>query len=542
MDRLRSPATPSQRAPSGVSVIIATYNHAHYLAAALDSVMAQTLSPDEIIVVDDGSTDDPSAVTEEYPNVLLKRQANAGLSAARNAGLKQASAQRVLFLDADDLLTPEALAAGVSCFDTHPSAGFVYGGHMRVDDHLIPIGGPRFTSVAEGAHARLLTGNHVGMHATVLYDRAKLLSAGGFDTRLRRCEDYDVYLRMSRLHPIASHSATVALYRIHGVNMSSNSSEMLRWAEYVLWLDRRRGFRNAAERRAWETGMKFWRRWYADEIIERAGHGASQRIASLARAMSLSPRHIAWRAVRAGWQRLPQHMVRPIRKLLGRSRKHLPLGTVDLGDLNRTQPVSIDFGWDRGKPIDRYYVERFLEQNAKDIRGRALEIGDASYCRRFGQEIEQQDVLHVSESAPQATIVGDLARAGTLPEAAFDSIVLIQTLHLIYDMKAAVEEVYRALKPGGILLLTVPGISPIDRGEWGHTWYWSLTGQAAQRLFSEVFGIGNFSVGVDGNVYAATCFLQGLVLEEVDRAKLDEGDPCYPVIVSVRARRLDAVI
>ncbi len=271
--------------------------------------------------------------------------------------------------------------------------------------------------------------------------------------------------------------------------------------------------------------------------MDRSGLGMPQRILGLVRALSLSPLHIARRVMRSGGRRLPPQAVRTIFKLLGRSRKHLPLGTVDLGDLDRTHPVSSDFGWDRGTPIDRFYVERFLEQNASDIRGRALEIGDASYCRRFGQEITRQDVLHVSPHAPQATIVGDLARAGTLPDAAFDVLAVIQTLHLIYDMKAAVEAMHRALKPGGTLLLTVPGITPIDGGEWRDTWYWSLTGQAAQRLFSEVFGVGNVTVKVDGNVYAATCFLQGLALDEVDRAKLDEFDPSYPVIVSVRAHR-----
>ena len=168
------------------------------------------------------------------------------------------------------------------------------------------------------------------------------------------------------------------------------------------------------------------------------------------------------------------------------------------------------------------------------IRGRALEIGDASYCRRFGR-VTHQDVLHVNAGAPEATIEGDLSQTGVLPLGVYDSMVITQTLHLIYDMPAAIKEMHSALKPGGVLLLTSPGISRIDRGDWKDTWYWLLAEASIRRLFSEAFGKENCTVGVHGNVYAATCFLQGLALEEVDRKKLDVLDPSFPLILTVRA-------
>jgi SAM-dependent methyltransferase len=214
-----------------------------------------------------------------------------------------------------------------------------------------------------------------------------------------------------------------------------------------------------------------------------------------------------------------------------------PLGRVRFGDFDRTSPISRDFGFDRGTPVDRYYVEAFLAAHSRDIRGRALEVGDASYCRQFGTGIVRQDVLHVSADNPGATIVGDLSVPGILPEGVFDCLVVTQTLHLIYDLRAAVAEMYRALKPGGVLLLTCPGISQVDRGEWGATWFWSITRPAAERMFADVFGAANVSVEARGNVYAAVCFLEGLALEEVDAAKLEVLDTCYPVIVTVRARK-----
>jgi SAM-dependent methyltransferase len=145
--------------------------------------------------------------------------------------------------------------------------------------------------------------------------------------------------------------------------------------------------------------------------------------------------------------------------------------------------------------------------------------------------------VHVHAGNPLATIVGDISRPGTLPRAAFDCIVLTQTLHLVWDMAAAVRELHAALKPGGILLLTVPGISQIDRGEWGEQWYWALTPAAVRRLLGEAFGEESVTVESHGNAYAATTFLQGLALSEVDRRKLDVLDEAYPVIVTAHATR-----
>ena len=154
-------------------------------------------------------------------------------------------------------------------------------------------------------------------------------------------------------------------------------------------------------------------------------------------------------------------------------------GQVRFGDLRRTTPISPDFGYARGGPVDRYYIEGFLARHAADIRGRVLEIGDASYTHRFGgSRVTQADVLHIDPDAPGVTFVGDLADGSMLPDAAFDCIVLTQTLHLIFDHMAALRTLERILAPGGVLLLTVPGISNIATDEWGATWHYSFTHHA----------------------------------------------------------------
>jgi SAM-dependent methyltransferase len=147
-------------------------------------------------------------------------------------------------------------------------------------------------------------------------------------------------------------------------------------------------------------------------------------------------------------------------------------------------------------------------------------------------------VVHIHAGNPSATIVGSISDPGVLPVSAFDCIVLTQTLHLIYDMQAAVRQLHASLKPGGVLLLTVPGISQIDRGEWGAQWFWALTPAGLRRLLSEQFRDETVNVESHGNVFAATAFLHGLAVDEVDTEKLDTCDDAYPVVVTGYARKI----
>ncbi len=250
-------------------MVITTYNHAHFLADAIDSVLAQTRQADEIIVVDDGSTDDVTAVIERYPQVQVIHQANLGLAGARNTGLREATSDAIVFLDADDRLLPNALEAGLACLVDHPLSGLVYGGHRRTAADWSPIGEDRYKSISS-PYKDLLYGNLIAMHATVMYRREHLERIGGFDPVLRRCEDYDVYLRMARAYPIVSHPNIIAEYRVYDTNMSANPWEMLRWALKVH--DRQKGFAFAVPggAEAWRAGRSYWREYYSEQIMLRA--------------------------------------------------------------------------------------------------------------------------------------------------------------------------------------------------------------------------------------------------------------------------------
>jgi glycosyltransferase involved in cell wall biosynthesis len=528
-----------------VGVVITTYNHAHFLGEALESVRAQTRGADAIVVVDDGSDDNPGEVVARFHGVRCVRQDNRGLAAARNAGLTALSTRYAIFLDADDRLEPRAIEAGLACFARASDSGFVYGGHLYIDRDGNKTG-ERFESPGESPYLHLLRCNFIGMHGTVMYRRDLLEAIGGFDERLRRCEDYDVYLRMTRQYPITGYPDLVAAYRLHGENMSADHRGMLR---AVLGVHARHApttADSAEARAAWSEGRQRWRRYYAEEMAlaryrqRQRGTPLFSSLAQLARIAVVSPR-VAARDVFAGLRRrvaalLPRHLGERL-VLPGRDRVP-PVGRVRVGDLRRVTPISQSFGFDRGLPVDRYYIERFLVRNASEIVGRVLEVGDDEYTRRFGgSRVTCSDVLHVAAGNPRATFVGDVTDPRILPDNAFNCIIFTQTLQLIYDVRAAVVQLHRALAPGGVLLVTAPGISQIDRGEWGKTWFWSFTPAAMERLFGDVFGPDAVMVKRYGNVFAATTFLQGLAVEELDTSDLDPVDRAYPVIVSVRARK-----
>ena len=211
-------------------------------------------------------------------------------------------------------------------------------------------------------------------------------------------------------------------------------------------------------------------------------------------------------------------------------------------DLRRLAPISRVFGTDLGTPIDRYYIENFLRLYSADIRGRVMEVGDATYTRKFGGDrVEVSDVLHATPGNRKATIVGDLATGGGVPSGVFDCIILTQVLSFIYDMRSAVATAARALAPGGSLLVTVPGISQISRYDmdrWGD--FWRFTDRSARLLFEESFEPAEMQVAAHGNVLVATAFLQGMPLEELTTEELDHVDPDYQVLITIRARRKQA--
>jgi Methyltransferase domain len=198
------------------------------------------------------------------------------------------------------------------------------------------------------------------------------------------------------------------------------------------------------------------------------------------------------------------------------------------------EPVSREFGFERGKPVDRWYIERFLNEHRADIRGAVLEVAESTYTQWYGDgQVTQSDVLH-RQGNDESTIVGDLTTGEGLPQQAYDCFICTQTLPFIYDVHAAVRGMATVLKPGGVVLATVPGMSQVsrdDKRDWGD--WWRFTSQGTQRLFEEAFD--EVEVQAHGNVLSASAFLYAYAAEELTEAELAHRDPDYELLITVRA-------
>lgn len=201
-----------------------------------------------------------------------------------------------------------------------------------------------------------------------------------------------------------------------------------------------------------------------------------------------------------------------------------------------TQPISDKFGYDRGTPINRYYIEHFLDENKKLIKGRCLEVVDNNYTKRFGGErVVKSDILDNDKSNKQATIIDDLKNLVTVKDNTFDCLVITQTLGMIDEFDQAIKECKRILKPGGVLLLTVSAMSPVL--EVNESTYWRFTVAGAKYAFGKYFSKDKLEVKSCGNALAGQSFWVGLALEELTEKEIAFNDPQFPVIITVKATK-----
>lgn len=552
LDQAHPAAAPGSDGVPAVSVVMIFFQAERFIEEAIGSVLAQTFERFELLLVDDGSTDGGPAIAARAaardPRARVLRHAdgaNHGMSAARNLGVRQARADVVAFLDADDVWEPDHLEHQLSVLEAHPGADVVGGRALYWRSWDDPTAADDVTGLA-AAPGRLVRppdmllayldeGWTTVPTCSLLVRRDTFLACGGSEEGFRGM--FEDTALLSKLYLRATTVLTdgvTARYRQHpgsacavatqtGAYRAANPSPSRK--QFMEWLD---AYLRSSDVQADPTASA------GDARL----HAAVQR--------ELSPYRPAWKApvrlaVSAVADRARASLPAPVRRVLSTARSvasGVGVGHVRFGALRRLEPISRDFGFVRGLPIDRHYIEGYLAEHRADIRGRVLEVGDDTYTRRFGgEQVERADVLHVYEGNELATFVGDLAEGAGLPDSAFDCIVLTQTLHLVYDMAAAVRTLRRVLKPGGVVLATVPGISQVSADEWRHGWYWSLTPAAAGRLFGDEFGPDAVDVRSYGNVLTASSFLQGLSAGELRPAELDHQDPQFPMVVAVRAVR-----
>ncbi len=283
-----------------VSVVITTYNHARFLDESISSAVAQEGAGIEVLVVDDGSQDDPATVVARYPGVRMVSQPNQGLPAARNTGLREARGTFVQFLDADDRLLPGAIAQNLASFAARPECALAHGSYRSVDSKWRPIWQPEpFRLDADPLGSLLENGNRIGVPAAVMYRRECLIAIGGFDSSLKANEDYDVYLRLAQRYPMTSNTAVVAEYRYHGDNMSGNATLMLTSGLRVLASQRTAASAKPAWTKALRGGERHMRsHWIRAQFRQlrdalRSRRNVGRATAATARLVAAAPLSVA---------------------------------------------------------------------------------------------------------------------------------------------------------------------------------------------------------------------------------------------------------
>ncbi len=541
---------PSERVEHGgplVSLIMTVWQpRPDWLLEAVDAALDQRDCCVELIVVDDGSPRPVAEVLRYRPDERIRiiRVRHGGISRARNAGMTEARGTWFRFLDGDDAVLPDSTAhlLGLArhCGDVIP-----YGASVFCDSNLRP----RYTlhSRLQGDVERecLLDRFNVRLQA-LLFSRWLIENhVGAWDPELRNCQDWDFTLRALEHARARGNRKPVVYYRQHPDSVSADP--VAAWEGSLAVVNKYRGrhpeirgtrlekrieamldVMNAAREtsgRSWRS-RNFWRAGLTDASSLAAGlrrplRGRVVRIRSRAR------------------HSLPAALLRGLQAWFSGHAYTPHVGRVAFGSLRRLSPLDRRWGYGRGQPIDRHYIEQFLATHGGDIKGRVLEVGDDRYTRRFGREqVERSEVLHVVEGNPWATVVADLTSTDALGSDMFDCIVLTQVLQFVREPAAAVRNLARLLRPGGIVLATVPGISPISRKDmdaWGE--YWRFTSRSVQLLFEEAFGTEAVAVASFGNVLSSAAFLYGLASEELDPSELGFRDPDYELVIAVRATR-----
>jgi SAM-dependent methyltransferase len=529
--------------PTLVSVVMIFRDAERWFDEAIDSVLAQDHPALELLLCDDGSTDTSTATArrraaEEPGRVRYLEHpghAHRGMSSTRNLGIAAARGEVVAFLDADDVWDPGHLTHEVALLAAHPDAAYVCGRALDWFSWGDPVAEDRWSSLPwppgtvvpppRMLSAVLRRGAYTTPTCSLLARRDVLIEVGGGEDAFTSLfEDQVLLAKLYLAHRCVISGSRTARYRRHP---GSSTAVAQREGTY--------------DPGGPSSSHEAFLRWVAGRPeLQEPGHERAELRGQLADALAAYDRDRPAPSPRTRVRGLVPPTARPVlRRGVRAVLRRLPRpGLTDVWPLRRVVPVSRQFGFDRGLPVDRYYIERFLAEHAQLVAGRVLEVGDDAYTRRFGGErVTSSDVLNVDAGMPGTTVVADLADAAHLPSESYDCLVVTQTLHLVYDLPAAVATLHRVLRPGGTLLLTVPGISPVSTDRWADTWYWALTPHAARRLFVEAFPGGEVEVTAHGNVLAAVAFLEGLAADELRSRELDVVDPQFPVLVTVRADR-----
>ena len=462
-----------------VSVVLTCRDQGRQLPICLHSVKRQLGPRDEIVIVDDGSTDPLTVQMLDHwyreSDLDVVRTDGVGLVRARDVGLSRSQGSVLFALGAEQAVDATYIERAMGVLESDSGIAFVTCG--LYDEKT------GFVWIPDSASQADLTGCHRVPFPVVR--REQLEQAGGYDTSFDRPEqsDWELVLRLS------GGGRRGALIREGLVSCYSNDG--VRDTETF-----------PVAKAVWEKQRAVFQSYWREAVLGLE----NQR------------------------RRLQAHADQDTT-----SQTDAGARSINWGDLRRVEPISAVWGIDRGLPVDRYYINHFLEKNRRDIRGRVLEVKDPGYTQAYGIMAECTDVVDIAQDNPSATLISDLSARGSLPEAKYDCFILTQTLHIIYEIRNVIENAYRTLRPGGVLLTTLPCVSRIDYESGLEQDQWRFTPASARRLFEDIFGVAQVSIESHGNVLTCSSFLMGLAAADLTAEELNHHDPYFPLLICVRA-------
>jgi peptidoglycan/xylan/chitin deacetylase (PgdA/CDA1 family)/glycosyltransferase involved in cell wall biosynthesis len=493
--------------PGTIAAIVVCRDLGRTLDAALDSIESQTRPPMEIVIVDDRSTDIYTRqvlARIERQGTRVLQAGGLGASGARNLGARLTSADYIVWLDADDTLEPGYFDAAGVRLDAQSDLDFVSCA-MRAFEGARYVWKPAPPTFVDA----IATGGVP--HASTMMRRTLWEAVGGFDETLQSFELLDFW-------------ASVLERGVRGVILD----------EPLLNYRVRAG---SGYRRSIQPGtyLARLRHFYAKHRAAVEGHGIALINAKEAFLVSQREYKASLESKKASLTRELAGLRQNIDEAVAALESH-GVSRVNWGDLKRVQPLSQQWGRDRGTAIDRHYIEKFLDAHRADIHGRVLEVRDSIYTRRFGGDaVTTCDVIDRDGANGLATVIADLRRADAIGTGTYDCIILTQTLQLVDDIAAVLGECARILRPGGVLLATAPSVIRVDDEAGLEGDFWRLTEASARQLFADVFPVDRFDVSAYGNVMACAAFLYGASVEEMAPADLDHADPTFPLVIAIRA-------
>jgi glycosyltransferase involved in cell wall biosynthesis len=527
------------RSGPAVSVIIIFLDAERFIEEAIESVLTQTHRSWELLLVDDGSTDGSRALAlkyvERHPDKLRYLQhpdhRNHGMSASRNLGVRHARGRYLAWLDADDVWLPDKLERQVALLDSLPEAGMVYGptewwyswsspAQAGRRDFVLPLGQPPNTLIRPPSLLLqfLKSEGHSPCMCSILVRREVVDRIGGFEDGFRGLyEDQAFCAKISLETPVFASSECSCRYRQHARSASAlaqrEGADRLARLRFLTWLASYLSARGNSDREVWQTLEQERRQCRYPRMYRLAG-----RARNAGRGLRSRARTWAWTL-----RRLPG--VRQLRWL--QLRRLRPLGN----------------GRQHGTPVVRHYWAGFLERHRSDIRGEALEIGSTLTLRQYGGEaVTRADALDLAAHSPEITAVADLANAGALPANRYDCFINQFTMHLIYDLDAALYHSLRMLKPGGVLLINFPCVDyyfpaglDMATGRPMFMYWWFTPIQVENLLRRAGLSSADYTVEIVGNLCARVAYQMNLPAEELTRRELEHVDPSHPLLICVRA-------